>query len=44
MKKFIKNLFNVVATAKEVKGKKSSGKEDLGSTYKHWRTLDGQTS
>ena len=42
MKKFIMNLFNVVATAKEVKGKKSSGKEDF-SGYKNWRTLQGSS-
>lgn len=40
MKKFIMNLFNVVATAKEVKGRKSSGKED-SSTYKNWKSLQG---
>lgn len=41
MKKFIMNLFNVVATAKEVKGKKSSGKED-GGNYKNWKSLDNK--
>lgn len=43
MKKFIMNLFNVVATAKEIKGKKSSGKED-SFNWKNWRTLGGDSN
>ena len=43
MKKFILNLFNVVATAKDVKGKKSAGKEDC-STFKHWKSLTAGVS
>ncbi len=33
---FIKNFFGVEATAKNIRGKKSSGCED-GACYKHWR-------
>lgn len=36
MKKFIMNLLGIEATAKNIRGKKSSGSED-SSGYKHWR-------
>lgn len=35
MKKFIMNLLGIEATAKNIRGKKSSGVEDH-SGYKHW--------
>lgn len=42
MKKFIMNLLGIEATAKNIRGKKSSGIED--SQYFHnWRTYDNPT-
>ena len=37
MKKLIKALFGIEATATAIRGKKSSGTEDISSAYKHWR-------
>ena len=45
MKKLIETLLGaeVHASAKNINGKKSSGKEDNGG-YKHWKTLDGSVN
>ena len=40
MKKFFMNLFGIEATAKNIRGQKSSGAED-SSQYKNWRKSDG---
>lgn len=37
MKKFILNLLGIEATAKNIRGKKSSGAEDAAQ-FKNWRT------
>lgn len=29
------------ASAKDIRGRKSQGTEDVSSSYKHWRTLGG---
>lgn len=42
MFKFIKSFFGVEATAKNIRGQKSNGSEDV-SGYKHWRK-DGSTA
>lgn len=41
MKKFIMNLLGIEATAKNIRGQKSSGCEDA-NCYKHWRAIDGR--
>lgn len=33
------NLFGIEATAKNIRGRKSSGAEDFGG-YEHWKSLD----
>lgn len=42
MKKFIMNLLGIEATAKNIRGKKSSGIED-SQYFNHWRTFDNPT-
>ena len=41
MKKFIMNLLGIEATAKNIRGRKSSGSEDISNSYTNWRIVKG---